>query len=55
VFYLPGREVWQHAVKHLEDKGYKSIKSINPYWDQRGKTFEDPHGYRVVLQNARPP
>ena len=52
VFYLPGREVWQHAVKRLEDQGYKSIKSFNPYWDQRGKTFEDPDGYRVVLQNA---
>lgn len=52
VFYLPCREVWQHAVKHLEDQGYKSIKSFNPYWDQRGKTFEDPDGYRVVLQNA---
>jgi catechol 2,3-dioxygenase-like lactoylglutathione lyase family enzyme len=52
VFYLPGREVWQHAVERLEDQGYKSIKSFNPYWDQHGKTFEDPDGYRVVLQNA---
>jgi len=52
VFYLPGREVWQHAVKRLEDHGYESIRSFNPYWDQRGKTFEDPDGYRVVLQNA---
>ncbi|GAA4359631.1 hypothetical protein GCM10023185_26400 [Hymenobacter saemangeumensis] len=24
----------------------------NPYWDQRGLTFEDPDGYRVVLQQA---
>lgn len=31
---------------------YKPIRSFNPYWDQRGKTFEDPDGYRVVLQNA---
>ena len=52
VFYLPDREIWQHAVRRLEDHGYKSINSFNPYWDQRGKTFEDPDGYRVVLQNA---
>ena len=52
VFYLPDREVWQHAVKRLEEHGYKPIKSFNPYWDQSGKTFEDPDGYRVVLQNA---
>lgn len=52
VFYLPDREVWQCAVKRLEDHGYKPISSFNPYWDQRGKTFEDPDSYRVVLQNA---
>jgi catechol 2,3-dioxygenase-like lactoylglutathione lyase family enzyme len=52
VFYLPDREIWQRAVRRLEDHGYTSITSFNPYWDQRGKTFEDPDGYRVVLQNA---
>lgn len=26
--------------------------NLNPYWDQQGKTFVDPYGYRVVLQNA---
>jgi catechol 2,3-dioxygenase-like lactoylglutathione lyase family enzyme len=52
VFYLPDRGIWQRAVKRLEDHGYKPIRSFNPYWDQIGKTFEDPDGYRVVLQNA---
>jgi hypothetical protein len=31
--------------------GYKPVKSYNPYWDDKGVTFEDPDGYRVVLQN----
>ncbi|WP_417872112.1 hypothetical protein [Ancylobacter novellus] len=22
------------------------------YWDQNGKIFEDPDGYRIVLQHA---
>lgn len=52
VFYLPDQEVWQRAVKRLEDRGNKPISSFNPYWDQNLKTFEDPDGYRVVLQNT---
>jgi len=34
------------------DKPYKPVKPFNPYWDKKGRTFEDPDGYRVVLQNA---
>jgi catechol 2,3-dioxygenase-like lactoylglutathione lyase family enzyme len=52
VFYHPDAEDWKRAVARLEDQGYKSVKSFNPYWDRKGKTFEDPDGYRVVLQNA---
>jgi catechol 2,3-dioxygenase-like lactoylglutathione lyase family enzyme len=52
VFYLPDEAEWKKAVKRLEDYGYAPVKSFNPYWDQKGKTFEDPDGYRVVLQNA---
>jgi hypothetical protein len=52
VFYLPDHEVWQHAVNRLEEHGYQPVSSFNPYWEQWGKTFEDPDGYRVVLQNA---
>ncbi|MFK3875082.1 hypothetical protein [Pantoea agglomerans] len=25
---------------------------MNPYWDQRGVTFIDRDGYRVVIQHA---
>ena len=28
------------------------VPSHNPYWDVRGKTFEDLDGYRVVLEQA---
>jgi YycE-like C-terminal domain len=28
------------------------VKVFNPYWDRKGKTFEEPDGYRGVLQNA---
>lgn len=52
VFYLPDLGEWGRAVARLENAGYEPVKSFNPYWDKRGKTFEDPDGYRVVLQNA---
>jgi catechol 2,3-dioxygenase-like lactoylglutathione lyase family enzyme len=52
VFYLPDEGEWAVVVARLQGCGYEPVKSINPYWDRFGKTFEDPDGYRVVLQNA---
>ena len=52
VFYLPNRIEWEQAVQRMIDRGYSPTPSYNPYWDVNGKTFEDPDGYRVVLQNA---
>jgi catechol 2,3-dioxygenase-like lactoylglutathione lyase family enzyme len=52
VFYLPDVQEWERAVARLEAQGYKIVKAFNPYWDRKGRTFEDPDGYRVVLQNA---
>jgi catechol 2,3-dioxygenase-like lactoylglutathione lyase family enzyme len=53
VFYVPDRDVWQRAVARLERAGHKAVEPVNPYWDKKGKTFEDPDGYRVVLQNDK--
>lgn len=52
VFYLPDTEAWAQAVARLEALGHQPVKSFNPYWDKQGKTYEDPDGYRVVLQHA---
>jgi len=52
VFYLPDVEIWKSAVARVERLGYAAVASHNPYWDRRGNTFEDPDGYRVVLENA---
>jgi catechol 2,3-dioxygenase-like lactoylglutathione lyase family enzyme len=53
VFYLPDRAEWSGAVARLQDAGYQPVAGFNPYWDKNGKTFEDPDGYRIVLQNAQ--
>lgn len=52
VFYLPDAEEWRQAVSRLRESGHEPVKPCNPYWETNGKTFEDPDGYRVVLQNA---
>ncbi len=53
VFYLPDPATWQQAVTQMQAAGYVPVPSVNPYWDVRGLTFEDPDGYRMVLQQAR--
>jgi catechol 2,3-dioxygenase-like lactoylglutathione lyase family enzyme len=52
VFYLPDQQEWQRAVENIQAIGYEPVTSYNPYWEQNGVTFEDPDGYRIVLQNA---
>jgi catechol 2,3-dioxygenase-like lactoylglutathione lyase family enzyme len=52
VFYLPDDGEWTSAVDRMRAAGYTPVPSLNPYWDRSGRTFEDPDGYRVVLQNA---
>lgn len=52
VFYLPDRREWQEAIDLMTAAGYTSAPSCNPYWDRAGRTFEDPDGYRIVLENA---
>jgi hypothetical protein len=52
VFYLPELRRWQAAVDRMSSAGFQPVPSFNPYWDQNGRTFEDPDGYRVVLQHT---
>lgn len=52
VFYLPDRSEWNTVVRRLRECGARPVGSSNPYWEERGLTFEDPDGYRIVLQNA---
>jgi catechol 2,3-dioxygenase-like lactoylglutathione lyase family enzyme len=52
VFYLPDLDAWKSAVQRVRDNGFEPVPAFNPFWDVHGKTFEDPDGYRVVVQNA---
>ena len=52
VFYLPDSVQWQQACASMLQAGFVKVLSFNPYWEQRGRTFEDHDHYRVVLQQA---
>ena len=52
VFYVPAEAEWQVACARMLAAGFAPVESFNPYWDARGRTYEDPDGYRVVLQRA---
>lgn len=53
VFYLSDAAAWQAAVQRMAAHRFAPVPADNPYWDERGRTFEDPDGYRVVLQLAQ--
>jgi catechol 2,3-dioxygenase-like lactoylglutathione lyase family enzyme len=52
VFYLPDEARFLAALARMQKIGVAPVAAHNPYWDQLGVTFEDPDGYRVVLQRA---
>jgi YycE-like protein len=51
VFYISDTQEWVKATQRMSAAGYKPVPSFNPYWDRLGQTYEDPDGYRVVIQN----
>jgi catechol 2,3-dioxygenase-like lactoylglutathione lyase family enzyme len=52
VFYLPDAAEWQAGVDRLRALGVAPVPAHNPFWDAHGMTFEDPDGFRVVLQKS---
>jgi catechol 2,3-dioxygenase-like lactoylglutathione lyase family enzyme len=52
VFYLPELKAWQEGCARMLQAGFSEVRSFNPYWAERGRTFADADGYRVVLEQA---
>lgn len=50
VFDVPEEAEWEAACVRMRGAGFKRVTPFNPYWGVLGRTFEDPDGYRVVLQ-----
>ena len=51
VFYIADADQWRAACARMLSAGFTRVRSFNPYREVRGQTFEDPDGYRLVLQN----
>lgn len=52
VFYIEDRREWETRCRLLDEAGFERVSSFNPYWDLHGRTFADPDGYRLVLENG---
>lgn len=52
VFYVDDTASLQAAVGRLQQLGYLPVAPENPYWQQKGLTFADPDGWRVVLYDG---
>lgn len=52
VFYVPAKDEWLRVCGALLKAGFVEVQTFNPYWQEKGRTFEDPDGYSVVIQNA---
>ena len=52
VLYIP-EEAAKNAIENrLKSQGYPAVAPENPYWQEKGITFEDPDGWRVVLMGT---
>lgn len=52
VCYFPTIGEWEQACANMLAAGFTPVISHNPYWDIRGRTYQDADGYRIVLENA---
>ena len=50
VFYLPSLGAWHARCATMAAVGFREVEPFNPYWKRAGRTFEDPDGYRIVIQ-----
>ena len=53
VFYIPDASEWQITCAKMLVAGFRRVHTHNPYWEVHGRAYEDPDGYRVVLQHAK--
>jgi catechol 2,3-dioxygenase-like lactoylglutathione lyase family enzyme len=52
VLYIADKSALDQLVARLRAHGHEPVAPENPYWAERGVTFADPDGWRVVLMNT---
>lgn len=51
VFYPENKKEYQEILNQASKKNIHFIEAKNPYWNENGKMFLDPDGYRIVVSN----
>jgi len=52
VFYVEDDAAIREMAARLQRHGHEPVEPENPYWAEKGLTFEDPDGWRVVLMHT---
>jgi catechol 2,3-dioxygenase-like lactoylglutathione lyase family enzyme len=52
VFYVPDGDAINQVRARLRAMGHEPVPPENPYWKEKGLTFEDPDGWRIVLMST---
>ena len=53
VFYPNTRLEYEHILEKIKNFSIKIIEAKNPYWNEKGKMFLDPDGYRIVISDLK--
>lgn len=49
VLYPSTMKEYNTLLSRFYDNDIAQIKASNPYWNENGKMFQDPDGYRIVV------
>lgn len=44
---------YDNLISNLKQKGISTIIANNPYWNENGKMFLDPDGFRIIISNLK--
>src|SRR5690625_6206684 len=53
VFYIPNKKEIDRIIERLSQMGYEEVEPANGYWKEKGKTVEDPDGWRIDRKSTR--
>ncbi|MFE3867741.1 VOC family protein [Flavobacterium sp. LS2P90] len=53
VFYTETFLEHKKLINNLLNGSFLTITSKNPYWNENGKMFLDPDGYRIVISDLK--
>lgn len=51
VFYPDSKVEFDVLIERISQINIEFIKAKNPYWNENGKMFKDPDGYRIVISH----